>query len=895
MTIDLTGGSTAEAGNDATLCSDATHTITGVNATGYNTLVWTHDGAGTLDDTDPFNPIYTPTAADGGNTVTLDLLADAEDPCTDSIDQVQLTIIPPPTVSSPSNGITCQSAPYTITNATATDYSSLLWIHDGSGTLDDPTALLPTYTPTPADGGNTVNLTLTAYPNSPCTEVTSQMTIDVSATAMANAGDDSDVCIGESHPISSVGASGYTTINWTHDGLGTLDQTDPLNPIYTPDPTEAGNLVTLTLTVEAPAPCVGTSDQVELNIIPGPTVEAGSDATICEGQTYTVNDADATNYSTILWTTNGLGTIQDAATLTPTYTPSVAETGQTITMTLSVVPNAPCITPITDEMDITIISPPTADAGGLGTVCVNQTYTVSGAAVANNSAVNWTHDGQGTLSGQTTLTPTYTPDPADEGFTVKLTLTAIGNTPCGDDTDVTAIRIVGPPTVDAGTPVTICYGSPHQLTGTSANTAYTEWTHDGNGTLDDINNLTTNYTPATSDQGNTITFTLTGYPMTPCSVPATATVTLDVVAPPQANAGTDNEICANGGTFTINQATAANYGTITWTVVQGNPTHLTDGTTLTPSYTPTLNEGGTQVILAIAASPNTPCTEPARDTMILDVGVVPEFTVTDGEVCPDETITMDIVPINQYDTDMVYDWYTDSIGGTLEHVGENYTTPPLQQSVTYWVQPSRGCVGPRVRVDLIVHPLPIAEFTADPDEIENVTTDIQFTDLSTDLTNGTWDFGDLTTEDYTQGTHPLHTYTIETGLVPESYTITLTGTSQFGCPAEAELVIPVELRWAIFIPKAFTPGDKNGVNDDFIPKGYGIVEMEMWIFNRWGDNIYQSKDWTPWDGYDHMYQGGNNQLTSPGLVKQDTYVYKVEIINVFGEKHTYIGEVNLIR
>ena len=44
------------------------------------------------------------------------------------------------------------------------------------------------------------------------------------------------------------------------------------------------------------------------------------------------------------------------------------------------------------------------------------------------------------------------------------------------------------------------------------------------------------------------------------------------------------------------------------------------------------------------------------------------------------------------------------------------------------------------------------------------------------------------------------------------------------------MIIPVELKWAIYIPKAFTPGDYNGVNDGFTPKGFGIVEIKMWIF-----------------------------------------------------------------
>ena len=69
---------------------------------------------------------------------------------------------------------------------------------------------------------------------------------------------------------------------------------------------------------------------------------------------------------------------------------------------------------------------------------------------------------------------------------------------------------------------------------------------------------------------------------------------------------------------------------------------------------------------------------------------------------------------------------------------------------------------------------------------------------------------------------------------------------------------------------------------DFLTDG----EIIFSIPDEWGEE---------WDGNDHMYQLGNENHRSPELVKEDTYVYKVQIINVFNERHTYTGEVNLIR
>ncbi|MBK7186903.1 MAG: hypothetical protein IPH85_13475 [Ignavibacteria bacterium] len=51
------------------------------------------------------------------------------------------------------------------------------------------------------------------------------------------------------------------------------------------------------------------------------TANAGSDATICEGSTYTMM-ATATNAASITWSSNGTGTFDNVNLLNATYTPS---------------------------------------------------------------------------------------------------------------------------------------------------------------------------------------------------------------------------------------------------------------------------------------------------------------------------------------------------------------------------------------------------------------------------------------------------------------------------------------------------------------------------------------------------------------------------------------------
>lgn len=53
----------------------------------------------------------------------------------------------------------------------------------------------------------------------------------------------------------------------------------------------------------------------------------------------------------------------------------------------------------------------------------------------------------------------------------------------------------------------------------------------------------------------------------------------------------------------------------------------------------------------------------------------------------------------------------------------------------------------------------------------------------------------------------------------------------------------------IFLPNAFTPNG-DGKNDVFIPKGLNITYFKMYIFNRWGERLFESNSILEgWDGY----------------------------------------------
>lgn len=74
----------------------------------------------------------------------------------------------------------------------------------------------------------------------------------------------------------------------------------------------------------------------------------------------------------------------------------------------------------------------------------------------------------------------------------------------------------------------------------------------------------------------------------------------------------------------------------------------------------------------------------------------------------------------------------------------------------------------------------------------------------------------------------------------------------------AEVIPPV----SIYIPNAFTPNG-DGMNDLFGVKGEGIRDYHLYIYNRWGEMIWETTN--PHHQWDGKYQG---QMAETGV-----YVY----------------------
>ncbi|MGM0573182.1 MAG: HYR domain-containing protein, partial [Bacteroidota bacterium] len=162
-----------------------------------------------------------------------------------------------------------------------------------------------------------------------------------------------------------------------------------------------------------------------------PVVNAGENDIICEGETYQL-DGEASNYESVLWSTNGTGNfVPDANSLDAVYIPGNGDIlVEQVQLTLTAFGFDDC--PDAQDMMILDIEPqPTANAGPDASICEDTDYLITNASASNYSNVSWTHNGYGQLHNANTLYPTYESHPDDAIIgVVTLTLTAESSGPC---------------------------------------------------------------------------------------------------------------------------------------------------------------------------------------------------------------------------------------------------------------------------------------------------------------------------------------------------------------------------------------------------------------------------------------------------------------------------------
>ena len=350
-----------------------------------------------------------------------------------------LTVNTLPTASASNNGPLCAGQTLTLTGG-PNSLSSYSWTGPDSysSSIQSPTvsasattAMTGTYTITVTDGNG-------------CSS-TASTNATVYALPTANAGVDLTICDGSSIALDAGASSGTPTLGYFWDnslGSGVSHAVSP------------SSITTYNVTVTDGNACTDTDD-ITVTVNTPATVDAGSDASICENETYTLAGSIGGSAGFSLWTTSGDGSFDDNTNVTATYTPGTNDIANgSVTLTLETDdPSGPC-TAVTDDMVLTINA--MDDAGfnySSGTFCQTGTdptptinlpggaFTFSPAGLSINSST-----GEIDLLASTvnTYTVTYTtngtcPNSSSVNITITSSASAEFNYPmvdyCSDDVD----------------------------------------------------------------------------------------------------------------------------------------------------------------------------------------------------------------------------------------------------------------------------------------------------------------------------------------------------------------------------------------------------------------------------------------------------------------------------
>ena len=255
-------------------------------------------------------------------------------------------------------------------------------------------------------------------------------------------------------------------------------------------------------------------------------------------------------------------------------------------------------------------------------------------------------------------------------------------------------------------------------------------------------------------------------------------------------------------------------------------------------------------------------------------------------VCQNDTL---IIYNTKHNSSMVkYEW---KFAGKADNgIGKSIQT--FANSGIYYpvlkVTDVNGCVNSVTDTfEVVKNPIPIITPSAIEKSIFNPIIVFDGTDSHDNIKTYLWNFAELGTD-----TNERSTFTFpDTGVYPIHLAVknaNVVKGKTYYCYDSTQISITIKDELALFIPNAFSPNN-DGKNDEFSPKGFGFTKYEMRIFDRWGNEVFLSKD------IEKTWNGGVNG--SDTKANEDVYVYliTVEPVNKKGKERVFTGHVTLIR
>lgn len=851
--------------------------------------------------------------------------------CPGTPSNYDITINPIPTVVVPANITVCNGSTVPATNfSSPVAGATYTWTNSNTtiGLAANGVGDIASFTAVNA-GTTAATATITVTPAAGCPGTPNTYTITINPTPTVVVPANIAVCAGVNIPASNFTSPvAGATFAWTNsntaiglgaNGVGNVPAFIGTNP----NASAISGTIDVTPTANT---CVGTPSNYTITINPMPTVNAGSDDTICFGASTLLNAIPNGAGFSYNWTpATGLSATN---VFNPTANPSITTT-YTVTVTSAsgcsgtddvIIHSDSQITAAKTAFDVTcngacngqaIVIP----AGGSGG------YTYLWSNSATTASITGLCPGSYTVTISDSWGCTFTTDTAvTEPTALVAAITASTPTSCNAVCDGTANSSANGGTIGAGyafswnsvpaqntaNATALCAG-PYVLTVTDANgcidTAHVTIIEPSPVVVNPIAPVTIcigsstviaavatggnggyNYTWLPAGTGNTATVTVSPIVTTTytvnvtdangCSAPAVQAV-VNVNPPLSVTAFGTTSICPGNSTPISALAVGGD----------GGPYTYTWGPVGTPAGTPVTVSPSTNTTYTVIATDN--CgTPPAMDSVTISILPLPviDFAANITSGCAPLCVNFTDSTLIASGSIATWSWDFGGAGTSNQQNPSNCFPNPGQYSITLTASSAAGCSATFTNTNMInVFEIPTAEFTASPNPASVLNSEVAFTDQSfANINYWEWNFGDGSAL-VTNVQNPVHNYPND---IPSNYTATLTVHNNHDCYASVTHTIEIAPEFTFFIPNAFTPND-DGINDFFNGTGIGIKEYEMFIFDRWGNMIYYTDSLLkPWNG---KANHGSE------MAQQDVYVWKVKLTDVFDRKHNYIGTVTIVK
>ena len=500
-------------------------------------------------------------------------------------------------------------------------------------------------------GVGTGTVSLSATNQYGCSSVPITKNVTITPAPITEAGNDTTICFGDTIQLTGTtnASPGFTAL-WTPTDSITGNTT--LTPLVFPSDT-----ITYTITIDIGGGCFGfDSVKVNVNI---PQIDAGSDTTICEGESVQLNGSSSNG--TITW--SPAATLSDPTVYDPIATPTLSTN-----YLLELIDPVGCT--LIDSVRVNVDAPVSLTISNDTTICFGDcaNLLVTG---ANNNA--W--ETSTSLNDTSIANPTACPSSTE-------TFTVYGSTGACADTAQVTVTVNTLPTIDAGTDPTICFGDTTNLSAVGA--IDYSWSPADSLSSSIISN-------PQAWPSDTTQYVVTGTDINSCS--NTDTVTVNVNPLPNVDAGNNTTICT-GDSIQLNATGAATY---IWSPV----TDLSNPTVADPFASPS-----TPTTYTVTGTDINGCVN--VDSITISLHSLPTATVSnDTTICIGDTAQL----IASGGTN--YTWSpADSLSSTV--ISNPLAWPTVTTNYQVIISDNNGCLD-TAQVNVTISNLPNVDAGSDVD------------------------------------------------------------------------------------------------------------------------------------------------------------------------------------